>query len=139
MLTNASNVKGLVIRAKDGEIGTVDQLYFDDETWAIRYLTAETGSWLDDRKVLRRQVEHSPNIDTHRPVSRQHEAEYLGYYGYQYYWKRGASPVPLGRSDGAFEGASASDPLSFFGAGVDPRAAAGTPRDRRECRVPDRN
>jgi hypothetical protein len=96
-----------VIRAKDGEIGTVDQLYFDDETWAIRYLTVETGGGLDDRKVLispfsvvnadwqakrldvrltRKQVEHSPNIDTHRPVSRQHEAEYLGYYGYPYYW-----------------------------------------------------
>ena len=107
MLTNANNVKGLVIRAKDGEIGTVDQLYFDDETWAIRYLTAETGSWLDDRKVLispfsvlnvdwqakrldvaltRKQVEHSPDIDTHRPVSRQYETEYLGYYGYPNYW-----------------------------------------------------
>jgi len=107
MLTNVNQVKGLVIRATDGEIGTVDQLYFDDETWAIRYLTAETGSWLDDRKVLispfsvvdvdwqtkrldvaltRKQVEHSPNIDTHRPISRQHEAEYLGYYGYPYYW-----------------------------------------------------
>jgi uncharacterized protein YrrD len=48
MLTNANSVKGLVIRAKDGEIGTVDKLYFDDETWAIRYLKAETGSWLDD-------------------------------------------------------------------------------------------
>lgn len=33
----------------------------------------------------------------------------------------------LGRSDGAFEGASASDPLSFFGAGVDPRL----PQERR--------
>jgi hypothetical protein len=52
MLTNANSVKGLVIRAKDGEIGTMDQLYFDDGTWAIRYFTAETGSWLDDRKVL---------------------------------------------------------------------------------------
>ena len=39
MLKNASHLKGLVIRATDGEIGTVDQLYFDDETWAIRYLT----------------------------------------------------------------------------------------------------
>ena len=107
MLANTAHLKGLVIRAKDGEIGTVDQLYFDDDKWAIRYLTAETGSWLDDRKVLispfsvvnvdwqakrldvaltRKQVEHSPNIDTHRPVSLRHEAEYLGYYGYPYYW-----------------------------------------------------
>jgi hypothetical protein len=107
MLINASHLKGLVIRATDGEIGTVDQFYFDDEIWAIRYLTVETGGWLDGRQVLispfsivdadwpanrlnvaltKKQVEDSPDIDTHRPVSRQHEAEYLGYYGYPYYW-----------------------------------------------------
>jgi hypothetical protein len=43
MLTNATHLKGLVIQATDGEIGTVDQFYFDDETWAICYLTVETG------------------------------------------------------------------------------------------------
>jgi len=46
MLTNAANLKGLVIRATDGEIGTVDQFYFDDEAWAIRYLTLDTGGCL---------------------------------------------------------------------------------------------
>ena len=107
MLTNVNQVKGLVIRATDGEIGTVDQLYFDDETWAIRYLTAATGGWLSDREVLispfsvtnvdwqgkrldvaltKKQVENSPNRDTQRPVSRQYETEYLGYYGYPNYW-----------------------------------------------------
>jgi hypothetical protein len=107
MLTNATHLKGLVIRATDGELGTVDQFYFDDETWAIRYLTVETGGWLGGRRVLispfsvvhtdwqakrldvaltKKQVENSPDIDTHQPVSRQHEAAYLGYYGYPYYW-----------------------------------------------------
>jgi hypothetical protein len=38
MLTNAKYLKGLVVSAKDGEIGTVDNLYFDDGTWAVRYL-----------------------------------------------------------------------------------------------------
>src|SRR5450756_2038787 len=107
MLTNATDLKGVVIRATDGELGTVDQLYFDDVTWAIRYLTVETGGWLGGRQVLispisvvhtdwqskrldvaltKKQVENSPEIDTQEPVSRQHEAEYLGYYGYPYYW-----------------------------------------------------
>ena len=97
MLTNATQLKGLVIRATDGELGTVDQLYFDDETWAIRYLTVETGGWLGGRHVLispmsithtdwpakrldvaltKKQVENSPDINTHQPVSRQHEAAY---------------------------------------------------------------
>ena len=107
MLTNAANLKGLVIRATDGEIGTVDQFYFDDEAWAIRYLTLDTGGWLGGRRVLispisvvhtdwqmkrvdvaltKKQVENSPNIDIHKPVSRQHEAVYLGYFAYPYYW-----------------------------------------------------
>jgi hypothetical protein len=107
MLTNARQLKGLVIRVTDGDLGTVDQFFFDDETWAIRYLTVETGGWLGGRQVLispisvvhtdwqakrldvaltKRQVEKSPDIDTHQPVSRQHEAAYLGYYGYPSYW-----------------------------------------------------
>ena len=36
--------------------------------------------------LTKKQVENSPNIDTHKPVSRQHEAAYLRYYGYSYYW-----------------------------------------------------
>lgn len=107
MLKTTSQLKDLVIRATDGELGAVDQLYFDDETWAIRYLTVDTGGWLGGRRVLispisvthvdwddkrldvsltRKQVENSPDIDTRQPVSRQHEATYLGYYGYDYYW-----------------------------------------------------
>ena len=107
MLTNATFLKGLVIHATDGELGTVDQLYFDDKTWAIRYLTVETGGWLGGRQVLispfsilhtdwpgkrldvaltKKQVQNSPDINTHQPVSRQHEAEYNRYYGYPYYW-----------------------------------------------------
>lgn len=121
MLMNNEDLKGLMIRATDGEIGTVDQLYFDDQNWAIRYLIVDTGNWLDERKVLisphsilqadwkanridvsltRKQVEKAPNIDTHRPVSRQHEVDYLGYYGYPYYWEGpylwGASGSPMG-------------------------------------------
>ena len=107
MITNAKNLKDLTIRATDGELGTVVQFYFDDDTWAIRYLMVETGGWLGGRQVLispvsvvhtdwdakrldvaltKSQVEHSPNIDTHEPVSRQHEAAFLGYYGYPCYW-----------------------------------------------------
>jgi hypothetical protein len=84
-----------------------NQFYFDDETWAIRYLTVDTGGWLGGRIVLispisvihtdwqaerldvsltQKQVENSPEINTQLPVSRQHEAAYFGYYGYPYYW-----------------------------------------------------
>jgi len=107
MLIDSAHLKGLDIRATDGEIGTVDEVYFEDETWAIRYLVAQTGGWLGGRPVLispfsilradwqakrldvaltKKQVENSPDIQTHQPVSRQHEAAFNQYYGYPYYW-----------------------------------------------------
>jgi hypothetical protein len=52
MLRNAKDLHGLTIRATDGEIGTVDQIYLEDESWAIRYLTVDTGGWLGGRQVL---------------------------------------------------------------------------------------
>ena len=51
MLTN-KHVKDFTIHAVDGEIGSVVDIYFDDETWAIRYLVVDTGGWLGGRRVL---------------------------------------------------------------------------------------
>jgi hypothetical protein len=120
MLRPASALRGLTIGAIDGDIGSVETLYFDDERWTVRYLVVETGSWLSGREVLispaslgmsdwehrrlpaaltRAQVEQSPSIDTHRPISRQHEAMFARYYGVPYYWAGpalwGPEPYPL--------------------------------------------
>lgn len=107
MLRSTEEMQGYTLRARDGDIGTVADFYFDDERWALRYLVADTGSWLTGRSVLisplaiagvdwgaerldltltREQVERSPDIDTDRPVSRQHELEYYNYYGWAPYW-----------------------------------------------------
>lgn len=107
MLTSVKRMRGWTLRATDGEIGRVTDVYFDDERWVVRYLIVDTGGWLRGRKVLispyavtklaaesnsvvvsltRAQVEASPDIDTEKPVSRQQEAEYLRYYGYPEYW-----------------------------------------------------
>ena len=107
MQYNVKDLKGYAIGATDGDIGKLDDFYFDDEFWTIRYLVAETGNWLLNRKVLispfalgkadlsrerlnvtltKKQVEESPSIDTDKPVSRQHEAAYSDYYRYPYYW-----------------------------------------------------
>ena len=107
MLRNAKELEGFALNATDGLIGHVRDFYFDDESWAIRYAVVDTGGWLSGRKVLvspmafgtpdgsgkvlpvsisREQVRNSPDIDTDRPVSRQHEVEFSSYYGYPYYW-----------------------------------------------------
>jgi uncharacterized protein YrrD len=107
MLRSMQELKNYTIGATDGEIGHVADSFFDDESWVIRYLVVESGSWLLSRKVLispfsviqadwmhkrlpvrinRNQVKNSPDIDTDKPVSRQHEMTYADYYGYPYYW-----------------------------------------------------
>ena len=118
MLRTASHLKGTSIAATDGEIGSVQDLYFDDHSWTIRYLVVDTGTWLPGRQVLisprsimavtdeakipvsltKSQVENSPSTDVDKPVERQYEEEYSQYYGYPYYWtgpyRWGATPYP---------------------------------------------
>ena len=98
---------GLHIKASDGAIGKIKDVYFDDYSWTIRYLVVETGAFFSVGQVLispisvssidwdngmvqvklnRGQVKASPPIDTDKPVSRQHEADYFDHYGFPYYW-----------------------------------------------------
>jgi len=107
MLRDTKDLENYAIKATDGEIGSVKDFYFDDDAWVIRYLVVDAGSWLASRKVLispisihhpnwvertfpvsitKEQVKNSPNIDTDKPVSRQNEEQYMGYYGYSNYW-----------------------------------------------------
>jgi uncharacterized protein YrrD len=105
MRRNVKNLVGFSMGATDGEFGKVEEFYFDDETWTIRYLIVKTGSWLFGRKVLispsalkepnwanetfpvnltKAQIKHSPDIDTERTVSRQQEIDLYTHYGWPY-------------------------------------------------------
>ncbi len=116
MQRNVNNLIGNNLDATDGEIGKIEDFYFDDQSWTIRYLIVKTGNWLSGRKVLispdsllkhswesgifpvrltREQVRHSPDIDTEKPVSRQHEEELAGYYSWDPYWGTGFYPGPI--------------------------------------------
>ena len=117
MLTEIEGLYGHTLKAHNGELGRVEDFLFDDITWEVRYLVVDTGSWLSTRQVLlsphafgaldaenksleirltRDQVEHSPSIDAHLPVSRQHEVDYHRYYGWPAYWTHAAAPGPEG-------------------------------------------
>jgi sporulation protein YlmC with PRC-barrel domain len=107
MLHPLKTLINLPVRATDGDIGTVKDVYFDDHQWVVRYLVVGTSDWLAGRHVLispmsvgpinfeekcvrvgltKQQINDSPLVDTDKPVSRQREAELLSYYGYSYYW-----------------------------------------------------
>lgn len=108
MLQSIKKLYGKSLWASDGEIGHVKDFYFDDQNWAVRYVVVDTGSWLTGRQVLLsphafgslhqagkglcvnltlKQIENSPSIESHKPVSRQYEEEYYQYYGWPYYWQ----------------------------------------------------
>jgi hypothetical protein len=112
MLHNLKELYGNGLAALDGDVGHVRDFYFDDETWVIRYVVADTGSWLAERLVLlsplafgkldphekmlhvklhKKQIENSPWIELHEPVSRHFEIEYHRYYGWPAYRNDGAS------------------------------------------------
>jgi hypothetical protein len=107
MLYKAKALSGYKLRGLDGEIGKVREFYFDDHHWTVRYLVADTGDWLSDRLVLisphsmtevnkegkyiaidltKSQIEGSPSWNSDKPVSRQLEQDYYGYYGWPTYW-----------------------------------------------------
>jgi sporulation protein YlmC with PRC-barrel domain len=100
-------LEGDEILATDGAIGSVEDVYFDDERWGVRYLVVDTGTWLPGRRVLispasvnaqgsdartvlvnltREQVQKAPDADSDRPVSRQYEMAHAAHFGYPYYW-----------------------------------------------------
>jgi uncharacterized protein YrrD len=111
MLKNIKELYGSRLAALDGDLGHVKDFYFDDKAWVVRYLVADTGAWLTGRLVLvsphafgrfnqggkvlqinltRAQIEKSPSIESHRPVSRQYEIDYYRYYGWPAYWSGNA-------------------------------------------------
>ena len=102
-LRTGSQLRQARVEAEDGEIGSLHDIYFDDQTWAIRYLVIDTAKWLFGRKVLispeamappqgeatrirlnltREQIKNSPSRDTDPPVSKQYQDVLKSYYGW---------------------------------------------------------
>ncbi len=107
MIRSIKDLMDYKLHAIDGDIGKVVEFYFDDTAWTVRYMVVDAGTWLQDRLVLispiavssvnwdthelevsltRDQVQRSPDIDTHQPISRQNEEAFHKYYGWPFYW-----------------------------------------------------
>ncbi len=124
MKRSINNLLGYAIKGTDGEIGKVEDFYFDDRTSTIRYMVVKTGGWFSGKKVLispeafqkpewesntfpvnltQEKIKNSPDINTEKPVSRQEEVmmrgyySWPGYYGYGMYgyWGLGMWGYPL--------------------------------------------
>ncbi len=108
MLRSLNAILESSIHATDGDIGSVYNFLFEDVSWRIAYLVAETAEWFSRHRVLlspsalgqpdwsqkiipvaltREQIKSSPDVDTDQPVSRQQEIALSNYYGWTSYWE----------------------------------------------------
>lgn len=114
---SVKHLRGYALRARDKRLGSVKDLLFDDRSWVVRYLVADTGTWLPDRKVLlppsvlkeigtngevrveltAEQIKAGPEIGTDQPVSRQLEQNMFAHYGVPAYWASAPQPAGLPR------------------------------------------
>lgn len=107
MLRSTKELRGYKLAAADGPIGTVKDFLFDETHWTIRWMVADTGDWLPERKVLispitlgepdwhsqlfpvrltKSEIEKSPGLSADEPVSREYETRWFKQYGYPEYW-----------------------------------------------------
>ena len=106
MLHLLADLEKFTVNATDGYVGKVKDFYFDDRTWKLRFVVAEAGIWLKNRKVLlpasavksvslkdkhlgldisMYDVKNGPGIDGELSLKPQSEIDYLSYYGYSFY------------------------------------------------------
>lgn len=145
MLRSVKDLEKCAIQATDGTIGHVSDLFFDDLAWVIRYLVVDTGTWLSGRKVLiapfgtgrpdwtdhtisvkisKEQVRASPDIDTHKPLSAQREANGLGCFWYSERPGAAESRGTAGHLDGAVAGVSRQAEVQDFVRALPPESSA---------------
>ncbi|MCF8176774.1 MAG: hypothetical protein K9K30_16180 [Burkholderiaceae bacterium] len=107
MLIKAKTLSGYKLDSLDGDIGKVREFYFDDRHWTIRYLVADTGTWLTGRQVLvspqwiervswderkvfvnldREAVKQSPEYQAGSLLDRDYEIGLHGHYNRKGYW-----------------------------------------------------
>lgn len=137
MLRRTNELRATRLQATDGDIGRCKDLLFDDRHWTVRYVVADTGTWISGRWVLispisvrglnddakrvevaltREEISHAPSLDEDAPVSRQHEMAFNRHYGYPFYWVGtgvwgpAAAPALL-RDPALADGSPSADPV----------------------------
>ncbi|MEQ6378259.1 PRC-barrel domain-containing protein [Bacillaceae bacterium S4-13-56] len=107
MLQLASILENYNVQATDGELGKVKDLYFEKDTWVVRYLLVDTKKWLPGRKVLvspvsfdfvdpaeatvniletEERMKESPTINESDTITSKVEADLGRFFEWPLYW-----------------------------------------------------
>ena len=106
-LRSANEVTGYYIEARDGEIGHVEDLLAETDSWIIRYVVVDTKNWWPGKKVLvatqwmsrvdwadqkvwidltRDEIKRGPEYRDLGTVDRPYEERLYQHYGRTGYW-----------------------------------------------------
>lgn len=107
MKRSLKTITDFKLHTKDNTSGKVKDLLFDEKLWIIRYIEADFGNLFTSKRVLipkafwenpdwkneemtlpitDAEIDKCPDIEKHRPVSREYEAELHKYYRVNPYW-----------------------------------------------------
>lgn len=107
MMTSLKSLLGYRLEARDGLIGKVYDFHFDNGTWGIRHVAAETHAHIPWPKVmiarealgvsdwvnrtlivdlLREEIKHAPHINHDPPLYRQIEEQQVNFYTWATHW-----------------------------------------------------
>jgi hypothetical protein len=115
MLRSLNSIIGSRLRALDGEIGRCGDFLVDDRYWLVRYVVAQTGTWVslqEPNPGVRRlmveltgeQVEKAPPLQDDAPVSWRYERRWFARHRLPFYWAGsgiwGSPPAPPGLAGG---------------------------------------
>jgi sporulation protein YlmC with PRC-barrel domain len=119
MIRSIKELRHYDIAARDGSLGDVHDVFFDDHSWKVRYLVIDTGNWLPGRRVMvspetvagieagdgkvdltltKDEIKDSPGIEADAPVSRQNEIALANHFRWPRYWEEypsGVGVVPM--------------------------------------------
>ncbi len=107
-LRSAHEVRGYRVVAVDGQVGHLDNLLMDPDSWAIRYLVVNTGKVLKKHEVLfapklvdrivwaeatfkvntsKQLIETAPEYERAHEIDRDHEERLFKHYTTHPYWE----------------------------------------------------
>jgi hypothetical protein len=116
MLRDLNEIQNCVVQGTDGIIGTVADVYVNDQTWKIHYVAADTGNWLQGRHVListqsflepkwetssfpavvkKAEVERAPEFEVEKPLSLEKEREICNHYRWTTYFPKNENELSL--------------------------------------------
>jgi len=108
-LRSAETVTGYKIKARDGDIGDIEDFIIDDISWELIFLVVDTGHWFPGKKVLlspkwikeikweisnivvnltEHQIKNSPEYYPHQLINEVDEKIFYDYYGDRLYHEK---------------------------------------------------